>query len=271
MNTYYVIALGLLLAAPLHCQSHDSLGVDQTNKRPRFHISLNGIYAFLETNIRFESTSGIMGAKISMEDHLGMDKSRLMPMVSARFNVKNRHNIFGLYYGLPRDAYHVTRRELEFNGRIIEEGTEIFSHFNTNIYSLGYMYDAVSNSKSRLGLFVNFYIMTVATGVSSNDEQISENLEVTLPLPNFGAQAYYKLGERVGLFGIFSVFFLSLDDFSGAIHTLGGQVEFYLAPWLDLSLGYYLFDLNIEVDEANFTGIFDYVYQGPFLGLGFRF
>ncbi len=36
-------------------------------------------------------------------------------------------------------------------------------------------------------------------------------------------------------------------------------------------LGYYLFDLNLEVAKSQFTGIFDYIFQGPYLNLGFRF
>ena len=192
-------------------------------------------------------------------------------MINARFNVKGRHNIFAMYYGLPRDAYYVTKQDIEFGDRFIEAGTEIFSYFNTNVYSLGYMYDAVSDSRSRLGLFVNLYVLTVATGVSSDTEPIDENFWLTAPLPNFGAQAYYKINKWFGISGMFSMFFLAIDDFAGSIHTLGGQMDFYLAPWLEAGLGYYVFDLNLEVSEKQFTGIFDYLYQGPYLGLGFRF
>jgi hypothetical protein len=138
----YILVLSSLLVAPVHSQSKDSLQMDQTIKRPRFHISLNGIYAILETNLRFESSSGILGVKINFEDNLGMEKYRVMPMFNAKFNVKNRHNIFALYYGLPRDAYYVTKRDIDFGDRFIAEGTEVFSYFNTNVYSLGYMYDA---------------------------------------------------------------------------------------------------------------------------------
>ena len=91
------------------------------------------------------------------------------------------------------------------------------------------------------------------------------------PLPNFGAQAYYKIKEWFGVSGLFSLFFLSIDDYAGSIHTFGGQMDFYLMPWLDAGLGYYLFDINLEVSKTQFTGLFDYLYKGPYLSLGFRF
>jgi hypothetical protein len=271
ISTLYILGFSLLLAAPVQSQTSDSAAVSQTIKRPRFEIQVNGIYATLETNLRFESSNGILGVKINFEDNLGMDKYRVLPMFNARFNIKNRHNIFALYYGLPRDADYVTKQDIEYGDRFIPEGTEVFSFFNTNVYSLGYMYDVVSDNRSRLGLFVNFYVLTVASGVSSSTEPLNESFRVTAPLPNFGAQAYYKIKDWFGVSGFFSLFFLSIDDFSGSIHTLSGQMDFYLTRWLDAGLGYYLFDLNLEVSKNQFTGLFDYLYKGPYLSLGFRF
>lgn len=271
ISALYILGLSLLLNAPVQSQTSDSAAISQSLKRPRFEIQVNGIYATLETNLRFESASGILGVKINFEDNLGMDKHRVMPMFNARFNIKNRHNLFAMYYGLPRDAYHVTKRDIDFGDRFIPEGTEVFSQFNTNVYSLGYMYDIVSDDRSRLGVFVNFYVMTVASGISSSAEQLNENFRVTAPLPNFGAQAYYKIKEWFGVSGLFSLFFLSIDDYAGSIHTFGGQMDFYLMPWLDAGLGYYLFDINLEVSKTQFTGLFDYLYKGPYLSLGFQF
>ena len=266
----FTVLLILSVLGPVKSQSSDSSDVARTLKRSRFQIHLNGIYSILETNLRFESATGILGVKINFEENLGMDKYRIMPMLNARFNVKGRHNIFAMYYGLPRDAYYVTKRDIEFGDRYVEAGTEIFSYFNTNVYSLGYMYDAVSDARSRLGLFVNFYVLTVATGISSDTESINESFRITAPLPNFGAQAYYKINRWLGVSGMFSMFFLSIDDYAGSIHTLGGQLDFYLTRWLEAGLGYYVFDLNLEVSKTQFTGMFDYIYQGPYLGLGFR-
>ena len=263
--------LNLILVDPAAAQSNDSTNIGQTDKKPRFHISANGVYAILETNIRFESQNSILGAKINLEESLGFDKSRIMPMFMATFNIKNRHNLLGIVYSLPRDSYIKTETEFEYNGNIIEVGTEINSYYNTNVFSIGYMYDVVRDSKAKLGLFVNFYIMTLSSGISTTQGLIDESFKVTAPLPNFGAMAQYKLSKRVGLSGFFSIFFLTVGDFSGAIHNIGGELNFYLTPWLDLGLGYYLLDLNIEAETSQFVGIFDFIYQGPYLSLGFSF
>jgi hypothetical protein len=147
--------LNLILVNPAAAQSNDSTNIGHSDKRPRFHISVDGIYSLLETNIRFESQNSLLGAKINLEEVLGFDKSRIMPMFMATFNIKNRHSLLGIVYSLPRDSYIKTEREFEYNGNIIEIGTEINSYYNTNVFSVGYLYDVVRDSKAKLGLFVN--------------------------------------------------------------------------------------------------------------------
>ena len=266
-----VFVLNFLLMFPALSQSNDSTVLDQTGKKQRFNFTANGVYAILETNLRFETANGLLGLRLNLEDHLGLEKYKIMPVFSGRFNIKNRHNLFGMFYSLPRSSYFRLQKDIEYNGQIINIDTDIHTYFNINALSLGYMYDVIHDSRSHLGLFINFYILSLRSGISSDQEKLNENFKITASLPNFGAQTYYKIHKRFGLSGIISLFFLSLDDLSGAIHTLGGQMDFYLTRWLELGVGYYMFDLNIEAYESQFTGIIDYTYQGPYLSLGFRF
>ena len=266
-----VLFLNLFNIIPLLASTNDSIKDNEGWYRQRFDITVNGIYAVMETNLRFESSNGFLGARINFEDHLGLTKSQVMPMISTVFNIKNRANILAYYYGIPRKSYYTTKNEFDYNGEVIEAGTEIRAHFNTNVYSIGYMHDVFVDTKSRLGLFINFYVLTFNTGISSNNELIDQSFRIAAPLPHIGVMTSYKLHPKIGLTGLFSFFFLSVGKFGGSIHTLGAQVDFDLTRWLDLGCGYYLFDLNLEAETTNFTGLFDFMYQGPYLSLGFRF
>jgi hypothetical protein len=75
------------------------------------------------------------------------------------------------------------------------------------------MYDFVSDTRSRLGLFVNFYILRVATGFSSNAEPVNESFRVTASLSNFGAQAYCKINKWFGVSVMFD--YLYLESYLG--------------------------------------------------------
>lgn len=88
-----IVLFNLIIHALVQSQSSDSTNVTQPVKRSRFQIQLNGIYSILETDLRFESATGILGVKINFEENLGMDKYRIIPMINARFDVKGRLNI----------------------------------------------------------------------------------------------------------------------------------------------------------------------------------
>jgi hypothetical protein len=88
-----ILVLNLLVIYPALPHSGDSASVDQTRKEPRFPLSVSGIYAILETNVRFESLNGMLGLKIGMEDHLRLDKYRVMPLL-ARGSILKTGTLF---------------------------------------------------------------------------------------------------------------------------------------------------------------------------------
>ena len=267
----WMIFFGLFISSDLCAQTPDSVNADQKVKVPRFEFSVSGIYAMLETNLRFEDPSGLLGVNLNLEEFMGLARYKMMPVFTGKVNINSRHSIFAMFYGVPRSSSFVIDQSFEFNGEVIDINTQVDTYFNLNVGSIGYMYNVIRDTKSHLGLFVNFYYLSLKTGISSNQEIINEDIWLQAPLPNIGAETHYNFGNRFGISGLISLFFLSFDDVSGSMHTLSTQMDFLLFPWLNLGLGYYWFDLNIEVEDDQFTGILDYTYQGPYLGLEFRF
>ena len=266
-----ILGLNLLLITQVLPQSSDSASVDQTRKEPRFHLSESGIYAILETNVRFETLNGLLGLKIGMEDHLRLDKYRVMPIFSARIRIKNRHHIYGMYYNLPRKGSFVTEEEFEFEDQLIPAGIQVDSYFDLHALSVGYMYALIRQERGGLGIFANFFMATADMGLSSDWEDLNEDFRIVGILPNFGMLPYYRINNRFGFSGMISLFFMNLDEFGGSIHTVGAQFDAHLTRWLQMGVGYYLFDVSIEAVEPDFKGTFHYTYQGPFIGLSFRF
>ena len=68
--------------------------------RPRFHIDINGVYAFLDTYVRFETPNNLIGVKISLEDNLGLINSKSLVTSSITYRITRRSGIYASYYGL---------------------------------------------------------------------------------------------------------------------------------------------------------------------------
>ena len=263
--------ISFLMTIQAFAQSTEFNRLNKSGNEKRFLLSASGIYAKLETNIRFESSTGFLGLKIEMEDDLGLDAWKSMPVFTAMIKLGDRHYINAWYYYLPRRGTRITDKEFEFNGKLISVGTEITTYFDIHAVSMGYAYQLIRQERAGIAVFANLYTTFVSSGINSDLEKLNENVRFPAVFPNFGLIPYYKLTDRIGFSGIISLFFMNTNDFAGSVHNAGAQLDSHITPWLDLGIGYYLFDVTMEMNESTFTGIFDYTYQGPFIGLAFRF
>jgi len=262
-----------VILSPRAFGQRDSTEVFQNEKKkqPRFRINPTGIYAFLNTNLRFETPGGLLGVQVNLEDNLGLKKKEFMFVGSFMFNISKRHYIYGLYYNLPRRTGITLQEDIEFDTILIPAGTGIRAYFNTSVYSLGYLYRILQDERSELGFYFNFYTLAVASGVKSDLGDINENFRITAPLPNLGLMFRYQLGKRFFMGGNYGFFFLKIGNYKGSINNLAVNMNYQIVKWLYLGVGYYVFNLNIESREKEFTGIVDYTYQGPYIGTSFQF
>ena len=263
--------ISFLMTNQAFAQSTEFNRFNKSGNEKRFLVSANWIYAKLETNIRFESSTGFLGLKIELEEDLGLDTWKSMPVFTAMIKLGDRHYINAWYYYLARGGTRITDKEFEFNGTLIGLGTEINTYFDLHALSIGYAYQLIRQERAGLAIFANFYTTFVNSGINSNLEKLNENASFPAVFPNLGLIPYYKLTDRIGFSGIISLFFMNMDDYSGSVHNIGAQLDLHVTPWLDLGIGYYLFDVTMEMAESTFKGIFDYTYQGPFIGIALRF
>ena len=77
--------------------------------------------------------------------------------------------------------------------------------------------------------------------------------------PNWSLQL---LGEWFGI---------ELGEFEGDIWHADASVVWHTWEHVGFSLGYNYFKLDYGVGNADFRGLFDYTYHGPFLGVEFAF
>ncbi len=133
------------------------------------------------------------------------------------------------------------------------------------------MLTIVQDKKSFLGGYLNVYLMSLKTGVSSQGITINENLSYLAPLPNFGLLAMFEVTPWLGLRANIGMFYLRLDDFSGKIKDVNLSVKFKITKWLGVNLGYKVFDVAVLFYTRDIKTIFEYYFRGPALGISLKF
>ncbi len=139
--------------------------------------------------------------------------------------------IYGMYYRLNRKHNFVLRDDIIVPEDTLTAGTAVSPFFNTEVYSLGYLFTILQKDKVFLGSFFNLYIMNIYTGFESNDERFDR----------------------------------------GKINDLNLALSFLPAQWLGISLGFQVFDIIVYSYEDDYSMEVTYNFKGPALSLTVKF
>ena len=129
-------------------------------KGRRFIVNATFNYAKFNSEIRVTGPKGVLGATISFEDLLGFDENKFIPSFDAQYSFTRHSAIYAEYYAIFRDATFDITKEFEYGDVIVpEDGGILRAFFNTQIWSVGYMYSFINSEKASLSVFVNFFIL----------------------------------------------------------------------------------------------------------------
>jgi len=245
----------------------------------RFVIKGSSVFANLQSDMQFgiPYTDGLLTANLSLESDFGLADYKTFFTGSFIYFMTPRSGLYAQYYGIHRQNEHTTLKEYIFLDQTIPVGTDITAYFNTNVFSLGYLLTIMRDSRAFLGAYFNIFFMDLQTGVYTKGNNIDEELEFLLPLPNFGLIANFEIAPW--LYFDFAVGFFALDIkdiyFSGSIYSLNTALIFKPLNWLGLSLSYEMFDVNVsdryDIGDTYIPYSVKYHFSGPALGLSFNF
>ena len=241
------------------------------NSHKRFGVKLGYVYAFLNTDISFESANRNLSSTISLENDLGLPSNSFFSTGSFLYRITPRSGIYAQYYGINRVKNYQTDRDYIFLRDTIPGGTEVKAYFNTQVISAGYLLSILKDPNAFLGFYFNIYLMFLDTGVKSDLGAINANVRLTAPVPNFGLLASFRLTKWLNMDGEAGFFSVSTATFEGALYSFNISLMAKPARWLGISLSYQEFDVRCLFPEEKINTVVDYNFRGPSVGLSFIF
>ena len=234
-------------------------------------IAYAGIFASVETSIRFEAKNYILSAKIDLEKNLGLQSSMYLASGSFLYRITPRSGIFASYYGLKRESSIETAKEIVFLDDTIPAGSYISGFFNTYIFSAGYLFSILKDPDAFLAAYINIYFMKIKTGVRSNIIDLDDKVEFVAPLPNFGLLGSFRITPWLTFKGGIGLLFFNTENYSGSIHDMHLGFSFKPTRWLGLDAGYQVFDVRVTFPSENIRTHIIYNIKGPSLGVSLNF
>jgi hypothetical protein len=244
----------------------------------RFVLGVGLFGPRLDTKVRLDSSTGIIGTEIDFESTLGMDDNDLLPLVLGYYRVAEKHRINFQYFRLDRHGNSVSDVPIRFGDVIFPANLPLSSFFNVDVYSLGYSYSLIHDEKKELAFNVGLQFQDIEMGIAGNvgPGLIAEEADVVAPLPTFGGTFDYAISEKWIFSSLVGVFALEIDfgddsKFSGEILQINTGVTYKAFKNVAFALQYNYFRVDVDVDDSDWMGSLKYEYRGPVLAIGVYF
>lgn len=271
------------MAAALACLSSNAMAQqsDDWRKYPlggTVSVTAEAFFPRLNTRVRLDSTSGVLGTVIDFEQNLGMSETESLPALGISWRFAKKHRLLFEYFALRRSGSAITTAEIRFGDSVFQVNLPIASFIDVDVYSFGYSYSPIFDRKKELTLSAGLNVQDIRTGLKSTGDLgiIEEDSGITAPLPAFGIGGGYAFTDKLigrASFGLFS-FDLGLSDaeqLSGAITTVNAGVEYRAFEHVGFGVRYSYFDLSVDFENAVRLTSIDYSYHGPSIAVIGRF
>jgi hypothetical protein len=244
----------------------------------RFALGAGVFAPRLDTKVRLDSSTGIIGTAIDFESTLGMDDNDRLPLILGYYRFKKKHRLGFQYFRLDRNGDSVTDAPIRFGDALIPANFPISSFFNVDVYALNYTYSIIHDGKKELAFNVGLQIQDVEMGISGNvgPGLLVEEADVLAPLPTFGGSFDYAFNDQWIFTSMLGLFALEIDlgdysDLSGEILQLNAGLAWKAFENVGFALQYNYFNVDVDVKDSDWVGFLKYEYRGPVLTFAFYF
>lgn len=263
MRSIVPAVLATLVVLPAAAQSPlDEAGVA---------FKLGGFFSSSDTTLRIDASNGALGTSISLEDDLGYEKDKTLPVFDAVWRINPRHRLELGYFSLGRDAQKTIAGEIRFGDQVFPVGTDVTSTFDSDVWRLSYGWSFYRDGPNEIALLLGLHTTAFDVKLETSGGGVSEAADRTIPLPVIGLQGSWALSPNWRLNGWVQVFSLEYGDYEGSLFNGAVNVEYRFERNYAIGAGYLFNDYNLDVTKGRARGSFDYQFSGPmaYVSVGF--
>lgn len=235
-----------------------ALAADATTAEPnqlpteRYNLRASGFFATsIDTRIRVDGHLNAgggewdFGTTIDLADQLNVETSVNVFRAEAMWKIAPKHRLDLAWFDMKETGHTVLTRDIDFGDTDFTATLPVDSYFRTNILRLAYTYYFVQKPRVQFGLSLGLHVMKVASGISSPNAGVAENVGVTAPFPVLGVNFDYAATSRLLLRVHGEYLKVSYDKYDGELIDFYGAAEWRLNHNWSLGGGIEYFDIDV--------------------------
>ena len=234
-------------------------------------LQIGGFINTMDSELRLDSDTLGRGTTLNLEDGLGLDSDETTYRIDAlyRFSSSRRHQIEAHYYNTDREGSRLLSETVQIGDVVFPAGSGVVSNLELWFLNIDYSYAFVQNERFRIAGAIGLHTTGIDFRIATTGGALSEEEQVTAPLPVVGLRGDWALSERWRLKGSVDVFYLEYDNYEGGLADATVAVEYL--PFKNVGFGLGVNGVRYQVegerdsDLADFSGKVQLDFVGALL------
>jgi hypothetical protein len=244
----------------------------------KYFLIIGGFFPRIDSSVRVDSTSGIRGTALDMEDELGLDSSVASPYLYFRWRFNPVHRVEIEYYELLRDGVSIMQRDFREGNISGGAGVGVRTSFDVRIGRITYGYDIFKDKKKEFGILAGMHVtsgkvksqfsgdLTIDDVGNVSGAVATEEAGITFPLPHLGAFFAYSFTPKISTQLDLMLFRIEVAGIKGALTEANATVHYQFAKNFGIGTGLKFYRFRLEDTEfSDRDSRFDYDFFGPVL------
>lgn len=180
----------------------------------------------------------------------------------------------GQYFRVDSDSKATLEEDVEWGDVVFSEGTFVGAGTDFQITRLFFGRSFRSTDTSELGLGLGTHILDISAFINGNATidgidvgYHQERASVSAPLPNFGAWYMHAFSEKWAATIRADWLSASIDQYDGHIINAAVNVGYAINDHFGIGLAYNFFEINLRIDDDDWSGRIISRFDGPYLAL----
>ena len=217
---------------------------------------------------------------VPYQDLVDIDKTFSLEGIQPTFNANidwrfsKNWSMNADYFSLRTKNTVVLPRDIVWDKYTLKKGSTIEGGYGVSVLKIGFGRAISRGLKHELEGLVGIYILSPNGFVSGlayvNEEEVfldRSEISVTLPLPSIGLKYLYAPTRTLSFFAKAEWFGIKVDGIEGSLWSLSPGMQFQFSKYIGARLSYKYLNLRGDVDNSNWNGSFELLFNGPSLGL----
>jgi hypothetical protein len=180
----------------------------------------------------------------------------------------------GQYFRVDNNSRASLEEDVEWGDVVFNAGTFVGAGSDYQVTRLFFGRTFKSTATSELGLGLGAHLLDISAYVNGNAtiDGIDvgfrqERASIAQPLPNFGAWYLHAFSERWAAQLRVDWLSASVGDYDGNIVNSAFSVGYAVSDHFGVALAYNFFEINLKVDDKDWTGKIKSRFDGPYIAL----